>query len=76
MTEAETKDLADMKEAITRERELGYMMVRDFLRMDAAQLATCGHKTKEAAIVSTMQHSLKAVDKLIAAHIRKYPDDK
>lgn len=74
ITPEEQKDLDKLKADQAHTREVAFMMFRDILRMDEAQLRIIGQKTIEGAIVSNVKSYLKDLDRLVQAHIKKYPD--
>lgn len=49
-------------------------LVIHYLRMEESMLKHCGSKTKEEAIFKSVQAHQKKLEKLVQAHIKKYPD--
>ena len=47
---------------------------RHFLHMNETLLKHSGHKSLEAALVYSAHSHVKALDRLVAAHMKKWPD--
>ena len=75
-SEAEQRDLDAAKARVAEHQAMFFSMARDVLRMDEAALKTIGHKTIEGAIKSYVESTLKDCDKVWAAHLRKWPDER
>ncbi len=74
MTEQEEKDLAEMQKKCDKIRETAFWAMRDYLRMTPEELQNTGYATSEAAVVSYFKHAQAQIDKLVTAHLKKYPD--
>lgn len=72
--EQEKKDLEILKAEIQKEKLSCYDYCVSILRWPDDQLKHTGHKSKEAAVLWSVQNSQKKIEKLTQAHIRKYPD--
>lgn len=74
ISQQEQADLDKLKEEQHKTRDLAFMMFRDILRMDETQLRSIGQKTVEGALTNNVKAYLKILDRLVADHIKKYPD--
>lgn len=74
MTEQEQADLAAMLAECNRIRKNTFGAMRDYDRWTPEQVKTSGYKTKEDAMIEQFRYAQKQIDKLLAAHVRKYPD--
>lgn len=78
MDATEQKDLDELKEAIKAKKISCYEYMVSLDRADARQLKTSGYtgKTNAEAMQDAFRRSKKEVDKLIAAYVKKYPDER
>lgn len=70
----EQKDLVLLHEAQKKEYETFSSLVIHYLRMEPDQLRHCGSKTKKRAIFKSAEAHKKLLERLVKAHIKKYPD--
>ena len=71
-TEQADLDVLHKKQHDIRENAFDHM--RHILRMDAKELGYSGHKTTADAIVYTVKSTLTDLDKVVKAHLVKWPD--
>lgn len=71
---AEAADCKKLHEAVDDENRNFSDLMCAFITMDATSLKHCGHKSVESALLSGTQAHLKKCRKLVADHIKKYPD--
>jgi len=74
MTEQESKDLAELKEAIKAEKIACFEYQVALVRMDPKNLIHVGHKTLESGVMSSVKSSMAKIKKLTDAYVKKYPD--
>ena len=74
MTEEEQHALDLLKEHKYRMYRTAFSQFRAFRRADPKLLKASGHKTKEAAILHTVEYFLKEIQKLDEAHLQRFPD--
>jgi hypothetical protein len=74
MTPEEQKDLDALHKEQTNLREHFSSYVRHILDMGPEELKHSGHKTVEEALVYAAKSHIKDLDKLVKAHIKKWPD--
>lgn len=70
----EQRDLDAAKAKVAQEYELYFTMARDILRASDESLRHMGQKTREGALKTYTESTLKSVDRIWAAHLKKYPD--
>ncbi len=74
MTEQEHIDLEKLKADQAKERESAFWLCCEILRADESYLRTMGYKSIEQGLRNTIERSLKKLEQLAQAFIRKYPD--
>ena len=74
MSEAEFKDLEEMKDKVEelKIKQVDYML--SMLRYSETDFKHSGYKSLEHAVVSLLKTTEKEVNKIIESYIRKYPD--
>lgn len=72
--EGEAEALAQMKAEVLAEKERMYYHMKEYARMDAAQLKLAGHHSVEAALLYVFKSSQKHIDRIQAAYIQRFPD--
>jgi len=70
----EEKDLAEMQVKLNQIARNCMDALRHLQDLDAEQLRHRGQKTVEGATVSTYNYYQKQMDRVIADHLKKYPD--
>jgi hypothetical protein len=74
MTEEEKNALEILKEHKIRIWRTAFDLFRTFRRADDKLLKAGGHKTREAAILWTVEHHLKEIQNIEEAHLARFPD--
>lgn len=74
ISEQEQRDLDAAKARVAEIKDSTFDLMREYARMSSDELKHSGHKTNEGAVFSSLKNALKDIDKVWAAHIRKYPD--
>lgn len=68
-------DLEIMKQAVIEEKLLCFDRLKMLARMSANELKDAGYMgTPADAVLSCFKNSLKRVDELVKAYLKKYPD--
>lgn len=77
MTEQEQRDLYVLLAAIREKKLSTFDYLQAVTRYTETDLMHSGYRNKTIAqaMEMIMKDAIKAIDKLTAAHIRKYPDD-
>ena len=70
----EQRDLTALHTMLARERENFSMRCQYFLSADSTVLQHSGHKSVEAALIYATHRHKKALEQLLAAHMKKWPD--
>lgn len=74
ISKEELSDLQTLKANRVREMEVAFNLCKSFQKMTHDQLKKCGHDGVEWAFLHTIREAQKRIDKLEAAHIKKWPD--
>ncbi len=74
ISEQEQKDLDILHEEQAKERRSFSSLQLSYLDMDETMLKHSGHKSVEAALLYGARDHRKKLNKLVANHIKKYPD--
>lgn len=76
MSEQEATDLVELKEAMRDEKLTSYSWLISLAEAKPDQLRTSGFggKTNAEAVLAGLAMSKKKIDKLLADHLKKYPD--
>ena len=77
MNEQEQKDLDELKAAIQKEKLNTYSYLTSLSSATETELKHSGYggKTNAEAVYVALKRSLKKIDKLIADHVKRYPDE-
>jgi hypothetical protein len=70
----ESVDLETLKTKIIKLKLDSFDMMREYERMNPPTLEACGHKSLPDAILWELRHTIKEIEKLNVAFLRKYPD--
>ena len=75
MTIEEQQALNQMVKDIALEKEKAYDYMTSLMEMGITELATCGYRQGiGTALVDVMKRSKIKINKIISAHLQKYPD--
>lgn len=73
-TSNEEEALVTLREAIAQAKISAFEYALHCSKLTAEELGYCGHKTVEAAILYAIRDGEKSVNKLTAAHLKRFPD--